>query len=174
MSLTILKKDDLVLLAKHLNVEFKVSMRKQTIKNLLIDKLIELDIFGEDALQLKVESANMLDLKRMEMEHEFKMKEMEMRIHREIELEKIKHGIEHKQSNTKSESESERFDAAKNIRLVPKFSEKAVDKYFPQFEKIAENLKWPKPIWSTMLQSVLSGKAAEVYSALSTEQSSDY
>ena len=169
-----LKKDDLVLLAKHLNVEFKVSMRKQTIKNLLIDKLIELDIFGEDALQLKVESANMLDLKRMEMEHEFKMKEMEMRIHREIELEKIKHGIEHKQSNTKSESESERFDAAKNIRLVPKFSEKAVDKYFPQFEKIAENLKWPKPIWSTMLQSVLSGKAAEVYSALSTEQSSDY
>nr|XP_022295084.1 uncharacterized protein LOC111105207 [Crassostrea virginica] len=44
-----------------------------------IDKLIELDIFGEDALQLKFESANMLDLKRMEMEHEFKMKEMEMR-----------------------------------------------------------------------------------------------
>ena len=115
-----LKKDDLVLLAKHLNVEFKVSMRKQTIKNLLIDKLIELDIFGEDALQLKVESANMLDLKRMEMEHEFKMKEMEMRkleremeIHREIELEKIKHSIVHTQSNTKSESESERFDAAK-------------------------------------------------------------
>ncbi|XP_078334126.1 uncharacterized protein LOC144625791 [Crassostrea virginica] len=68
----------------------------------------------------------------------------------------------------------ERFDAAKNIRLVPKFSEKAVDKYFPQFEKIAENLKRPKTIWSTMLQSVLSGKAAEVYSALSTEQSSDY
>ena len=77
-------------------------------------------------------------------------------------------------SNTKSESESERFDAAKNIRLVPKFSEKAVDKYFPQFEKIAENLKWPKPIWSTMLQSVFTGKAAEVYSALSSEQSSDY
>ena len=40
-----LKKDDLVLLAKHLNVEFKVSMRKQAINNLLIDKLIELDIY---------------------------------------------------------------------------------------------------------------------------------
>ena len=72
-----------------MNVEFKVSMRKQTIKNLLIDKLIELDIFGEDALQLKVESAYMLDLKRMEMEQEFKMRklEREMEIHREIELE---------------------------------------------------------------------------------------
>jgi hypothetical protein len=33
------------------------------------------------------------------------------------------------------------FDAAKNIRLVPKFQEKAVDKYFPQYEKVAENLK---------------------------------
>ena len=54
------------------------------------------------------------------------------------------------------------------------FRKKAVDKYFPQFEKIAENLKLPKPILSTMLQSVLSGKAAEVYLALSTEQSSDY
>ena len=106
-----LKKDDLVLLAKHLNVEFKVSMRKQTIKKFLIDKLIEVDIFGNDALQLKVENANMLDLKRMEMEHEFKMKEMEMRkleremeIHREIELENIKHSIVHTQSNTISES----------------------------------------------------------------------
>ena len=76
-----------MLLAKHLNVEFKVSMRKQTIQNLLIDKLIELDIFGEDALHLKVESANMLDLKRMEMEHEFKMKDMELR---KLEIEKKK------------------------------------------------------------------------------------
>jgi hypothetical protein len=42
--------------------------------------------------------------------------------------------------------------------LVPKFSEKAVDKYFPQFEKIAQNLKWPKPYWSTMLQSCFVGK----------------
>ena len=37
-----LKKDDLALLAKHLNVEFKVSLRKQTIKNLLLDKLIDI------------------------------------------------------------------------------------------------------------------------------------
>ena len=66
------------------------------------------------------------------------------------------------------------FDAAKNIRLIPKFQEKAVDKYFPQFEKVAENLKWPKQYWSTLLQSVLIGKAAEVYSALAIADSSDY
>ena len=49
-----------------------------------------------------------------------------------------------------------------------------MDKYFPQFEKIAANLKWPREFWPTLLQSVLIGKAAEVYSALSLAESSDY
>jgi hypothetical protein len=66
------------------------------------------------------------------------------------------------------------FDAAKNIIQVPKFQEKAVDKYFPQFEKVAENLKWLKKYWSTLLQSVLIQKAAEVCSALAIADSSDY
>ncbi|VDI13139.1 Hypothetical predicted protein [Mytilus galloprovincialis] len=78
------------------------------------------------------------------------------------------------ESNTKVQSKSEYFDAAKNIRLVPRFCEKTVDKYFPQFEKIAHNLNWPKPYWTTMLQSVFEGKAAEIYSALPSEKSSDY
>jgi hypothetical protein len=66
------------------------------------------------------------------------------------------------------------FDAAENIRLVPKFQEKAVDKHFPQFEKVAENLNSPKKYWSTLLQSVLIGKAAEVYSALAIADNLDY
>jgi isochorismate hydrolase len=41
------KKEDLVLFAKHLKIDFKVSMRKQTIKNLVIDKLVDTNIFGE-------------------------------------------------------------------------------------------------------------------------------
>ena len=35
-------------------------------------------------------------------------------------------------------------------------------------------MKWPKKYWSTLLQSVLIGKAAEVYSALAIADSSDY
>ena len=54
---------------------------------------------------------------------------------------------------SRSKAESERFDVTKNISLVPKFSEKFVDKFFPQFEKIAENLKWPIQFWTTMLVS---------------------
>ncbi|VDI05742.1 Hypothetical predicted protein [Mytilus galloprovincialis] len=92
-----------------------------------------------------------------------------------LEMEKLKiEMVKEESSNTKVQSKSDYFDAAKNIRLVPKFCEKTVDKYFPQFEKIANNLKWPKPYWTTMLQSVFEGKAAEIYSALPSEKSSDY
>ena len=66
------------------------------------------------------------------------------------------------------------FDVTKHIRLVPPFQEKEVDKYFLHFEKIAENLKWPKEHWTLLLQSVVIGKAREIYTQLSLEQSSDY
>ncbi len=36
------------------------------------------------------------------------------------------------------------FDVYKNIRLVPPFLEKEVEKYFQHFERVAESLKWPK------------------------------
>ena len=66
------------------------------------------------------------------------------------------------------------FDVTKHIRLVPPFQEKEVDKYFLHFEKVAENLKWPKEHWTLLLQSVVIGKAREIYTQFSLEQSSDY
>ena len=93
--------------------------------------------------------------------------EKEERMNREkldFELPKLK--LEKVQENPVPSHAKSEIDVAKNIRLVPKFQEKSVDKYFPQFEKIAANLKWPREFWPTLLQSVLIGKAAEVYSAL--------
>ena len=66
------------------------------------------------------------------------------------------------------------FDVTKHIRLVPPFQEKEVDKYFLHFEKVAENLKWPKEHWTLLLQSVVIGKAREIYTQLPLDQSSDY
>ena len=61
------------------------------------------------------------------------MKEIEAKV--QMEKDQLeKHG---------SSTSSSQFDATKNIRLVPKFEEKEVDKYFLHFEKIAESLKWP-------------------------------
>ena len=69
---------------------------------------------------------------------------------------------------------SKTFDVTKHIRLVPPFQEKEVHKYFLHFEKVAENLKWPKEHWTLLLQSVVIGKAREIYTQLSLEQSSNY
>jgi len=38
------------------------------------------------------------------------------------------------------------------------------------FEKIAVSLKWPEQIWTVLLQSVLIGKAREIYSALPVDK----
>ena len=62
----------------------------------------------------------------------------------------------------------------KNVRLVPPFQEKEVDKFFLHFEKIATSLKWPKEFWPLLIQSVLTGKAQIAYSSLSIEQSAVY
>ena len=66
------------------------------------------------------------------------------------------------------------FDVTKHIRLVPPFQEKEVDKYFLHCEKVAENLNWPKEHWTLLLQSVLIGKAREIYIQLGVEQSHHY
>ena len=49
--------------------------------------------------------------------------------------------------------------------FVPPFNENEVDKYFFLFEKVAKNLDWPLNKYTILLQSVLKGKAPEVYLA---------
>ncbi|VDI28194.1 Hypothetical predicted protein [Mytilus galloprovincialis] len=86
-----LKKEELVLLAKQLKLVFKVSMRKQIIKNLVIDKLVDAEILGEEALELKVENVDAFKLKQLELEHELKLKkELEMKERLEMDKRKEK------------------------------------------------------------------------------------
>ena len=66
------------------------------------------------------------------------------------------------------------FDVTKHIRLFPSFQEKEIDKYFLHFEKVAEYIKWPIEHWTSLLQSVVIGKAREIYIQLCLEQSSVY
>ena len=61
------------------------------------------------------------------------------------------------------------IDPTRNIRLVLPLQEKEVDKYFAHFEKVADSLNWPKESWVLLLQSVLVGKAQEIYGSLSVE-----
>ena len=104
------------------------------------------------------ENERLLQEKEKERQYNLRMKELEMQ-------DKVK---------IKPLDLGTHFDVTKHIRLVPPFQEKEVDKYFLHFEKVAENLKWPKEHWTLLLQSVVIGKAREIYTQLSLEQSSDY
>ena len=105
--------------------------------------------------------------KEREREREEREKEREFQLKmREIEMQE--------RANQSKQKIEYNFDVTKHIRLVPPFQEKEVDKYFLHFEKVAENLNWPKEHWTLLLQSVLIGKAREIYIQLSVEQSHHY
>ena len=105
--------------------------------------------------------------KEREREREEREKEREFQLKmREIEMQE--------RANQSKQKIEYNFDVTKHIRLVPPFQEKEVDKYFLHFEKVAENLNWPKEHWTLLLQSVLIGKAREIYTQLGVEQSHHY
>ena len=101
---------------------------------------------------------------REEREEREKEREFQLRM-REIEMQE--------RANQPKQKIEYNFDVTKHIRLVPPFQEKEVDKYFLHFEKVAENLNWPKGHWTLLLQSVVIGKAREIYTQLN-EQSHHY
>ena len=153
------------------------------IRELEIQKQIELEKLRlEQERQMQKERMEMeerVQKERMEMEEREKKKERQMQIERE----KLKFDTELRMKELEMQNMTVKrqpldsgvhFDITKHIRLVPPFQEKEVDKYFLHFEKVAENLKWPKEHWTLLLQSVIIGKAREIYTQLTVQQSSSY
>lgn len=66
------------------------------------------------------------------------------------------------------------FDVGKHIRLVLPLNEKDVDKYFIVSERVVSTLKWPKAMWTLLLQCVLSEKAQKVCASILMEDSLDF
>ena len=140
---------------------------------------------AEKALQ-DAQLAQTRELRLAELKEARKLRALELKAEQEkallaaeIEAKKEAAAREHelKMASLGKQSPSDKasaFDPARNIRLVPPFQEKEVDKYFAHFEKVADSLNWPKESWVLLLQSVLVGKAQEIYGSLSVEQSSNY
>ncbi len=95
--------------------------------------------------------------KERQIEEREKDRQMQIKM-RELDLASDRHDST-SQANSK-------FNILGNIKLVPPFSEKVVDKYFIMFEKVAENSRWPRGDWTQILQSVLQGKARNIYISL--------
>ncbi len=67
-----------------------------------------------------------------------------------------------------------KFDVVTNMKLIPRFDEKDVERFFLLFERVADARNWPDGERTFMLQSVFTGKAQEAYSSLSVEDATDY
>ncbi|KAJ8020635.1 hypothetical protein HOLleu_40278 [Holothuria leucospilota] len=198
--LDLLKKSEIVKVAKHYGIEFQPLMRKDEIKRYVLEYLVDESVLPSTVLEtaITVPTDNTFELKRLEIEmnKEIRLKEIEremqiMQMQREKEereererreekarehefrLKQLELGVI-KGSDPKIGLDTGGFNISKHVKFVPKFQEDNVEKFFNHFEKLGEQLKWPRDKWSILIQSNFTGKAQEVYSALSIEDSMDY
>ena len=77
-----LKKPELMNLAKYLNLDVKHAMRKQEIKNMLIDRLVEDDLLDQFDLDNKIEIEDGADsavkIKQLELQQEMEMAKLKL------------------------------------------------------------------------------------------------
>ena len=177
LSLTLLKKSELLALANHYKLETTSGMRKNEIRKALIEYLVDEEIVSEDEA---AETTSAVELKKLELrekekerEGQLHLKELEFKEH-ELAMQLKIRELELAAVTPTSVSRCTEFVVSKQIWFVPSFQEAKVDKYFLHFEKITSSLEWPKEMWTLLLQGVPLGKAREAYSALSVDHSSDY
>ena len=166
--LNLAKKSDLLDIATHYELTtVNKSMLKQEIKNILVQFLVDNEIHNSSALSLVLVTQTGLQMRELEIQKQIELEKLRLeqekfKIEQERQMQKERIEIEEKERERQfnlrmKEVEMQNitvkrqpldsgshFDATKHIRLVPPFQEKEVDKYFLHFEKVAENLKWPK------------------------------
>ncbi|XP_071493976.1 uncharacterized protein [Diadema antillarum] len=110
----------------------------------------------DEQKRLREERADMLELRRQERE----TAELQLAIARE--------------KQTKSESSSNGCKA--RSPKLPLFQEDKdnIDAYLQRFERYAKNQNWPTTDWALNLSTLLTGKALDVHSRLSSAESNDY
>ena len=126
----------------------------------------------------KLERERELEEKKLKQQEQDKEKERELE-EKKLKLQELKMEHEHAERMAEiklktSPPTSQNFDILKHFSAVPPFQETDVDTYFLNFEKMAKCLRWPKEYWITLLQKVLTGRAREIFTHLSAEQSNDY
>lgn len=180
-------KANLVLIADHYEVAVLKQAKKQAIKAELYAALVDKEILPQLQSSPKTpeQSSQFVDeavrLKELEVElHCLALREKELYYMNDLETKKLEqqtkicmHELELGVTSPVA-GRSTDFDASKNIRFVPPFNERDVDRYFILFERVASTLKWPKNVWTLLLQCVSSGKVQKVYSSLPAEDSLDF
>lgn len=169
-------KDNLFLIAGHYGVEVNKQAKKAALLQEVSAALISgrvLPAVQRAPGQARQSAAESVRLKELDVElQRLSTREREMQLMNELEMRKLE--VRMKELELGSIVRPAEFDVAKYIRLVPPFNEDDVDKYFVLFERVATTLKWPRNVWTLLLQCVLVGKAQQVCSLLPPEDSVDF
>lgn len=160
-----LKKTELLELGKFLELEVKASMRKDELKQIVLEHLVDENLLSESVLKTNVSMSadEIVKLKQLQYDHDIRMKELELRM-KQCDVEKLK----------LEKSRADEVDLTRYLKMVPKFDEKDPDQFFLHFEKLATQCKWDPKIWVLLIQSSLVGRAQEVYTSLGIEECKDY
>ena len=123
------------------------------------------------------ERAFQVELKKIEMDGKIRLRQLELEME-QARLSAVSHSpAAAAAATTPLPSPSQGnppFEITKHIGLVPQFRESEVDAYFGAFERVATALRWPKDVWSILLQCKLHGKAQDIIATLSVQDSMNY
>ena len=131
-----LEREDRLLRQKNEMEEREREKQREIEREKLEHEKLRLEI-EENENKLRLEAEERFEIEKEKLQFELKMKELEL------------------EGKSKSKplplDSGKSFDVTKHIQLVPPFQEKEVDKYFLHFEKVAENLIWPREHWTLLL-----------------------
>ncbi|XP_037803376.1 uncharacterized protein LOC119597807 [Penaeus monodon] len=149
-------------LAAHYCIPIRSSLRKDEIRTLVTDYLLEHNVLSADDLELlcprDVTMARQYDLESRKLDLEmFKAENERMRLMQRPNQERYPH-----------------FRVEDAIKFVPKFNETEPEYFFIHFERVAALHGWPEDKWVLLVHSAFVGRAQEVFSALDLVQSQNY
>lgn len=166
--------EQLMLVADYFEISVTKHAKKAVVKGEVLSGLVQLGVLQASMLskEQRLSSSGAEDAVRLqELEVELECLALErFKVEKDAEIRKLELEL-HTRSR---ESKEPDFDVSKNIRLVPPFNEKDVEKYFILFERIATILNWPRNVWSLLLQCTFVGKAQEAFAAMSAADSLDF
>nr|XP_027239509.1 uncharacterized protein LOC113830500 [Penaeus vannamei] len=148
-------------LAAHYCIPFRSSLRKDEIRTLVTEYLLEHKVLSEEDLEplcpRDVTMARQYDLESRKIDLEmFKAENERMRLMQRPDREHHPH-----------------FRIEDAIKFVPKFNETEPEYFFIHFERVAA-LLGPEDKWVLLVHSAFVGRAQEVFSALDLVQSQCY
>ena len=152
-----MKRDNLLRIAKYLQLEIPSACKKSDLIRLIAPHVVgksdesesENDSDKESGFKLKTElmKLNLEQEKLIFRENEAQREAQRLENEAQCEAQRIENEAQRQHELRKLELqgkpvESRSIDITKYIRLVPKYNEEEVAKYFTMFEKVANSLKW--------------------------------